>query len=58
MGPRQSKIINKKNQMIISSNIIYCKYCNKKLFINNKEKICDTCEEKLVIKRLKAIGFI
>ena len=58
MGPRQSKIINKENKIIVCSNIIYCKYCKKKLFINDKEKICDICKEKLIIKRLKVIGFI
>lgn len=51
MGPRQSKII-------VCNNIIYCKYCNKKILISYKEKICDICKEELIRKRLKNIGFI
>ena len=58
MGPRQSKIINKENNIIVCNNIVYCKYCNKKILISDKEKICGICKEELIIKRLKIIGFI
>jgi hypothetical protein len=58
MGSHTSKIINKKNTIQVSTNIVFCNYCNCKIFKEVKDNICNKCKEEIILKRLNDIGML
>jgi len=56
MGNLNNKMINNKENHS-KYEILYCCECHVKIF-DKKNKICDICKEKIVIKKLKNLGLI